>query len=144
MLPGEILKLHDIKKTPGRVSIIKALQSHSGPMSENDIKDSMQETYDRITFYRNIHTLTASGIIHKIVIDNTHIRYGLNCCESKHEICKHIGVVHRNEHAHFYCEDCGQVICLEEVKIPEFKLPHGFQKNDSDIIIKGKCEKCSH
>ncbi len=144
--PSEILKLHDIKKTPGRISIIRALQEHNSPMSENDMKDKMQENYDRITFYRNINTLSSAGIIHKIVVDNTHIRYGLNCCKAKHEP---VGLndnahIHRNEHAHFFCEMCEKVICLENVKIPNFELPQGYQKSDSDVIIKGKCEKCSH
>lgn len=135
----EILRLHEIKKTPGRMAIIKALQKHCSPLSENEIREEMQENYDRITFYRNIQTLTASGIIHKIVIDNTLVRYGLNCCEAKH--AHHY---HRNEHAHFYCESCHSVICLEQVRIPEFALPAGFRSSDSDIIIRGKCEKCSH
>lgn len=135
----EILKLHDIKKTPGRLAIIKALQKHCSPLSENEIKDEMQENYDRITFYRNIQILTSAGIIHKIVVDNTLVRFGLNCCESKH--AHHF---HRNEHAHFYCEKCHSVVCLEQIRIPEFSLPVGFKSSDSDIIIKGKCEKCSH
>lgn len=135
----EILKLHEIKKTPGRMAIIKALQKHCSPLSENEIREEMQENYDRITFYRNIQTLTASGIIHKIVIDNTLVRYGLNCCEAKH--AHHF---HRNEHAHFYCESCRSVVCLEQVRIPEFSLPAGFRSSDSDIIIRGKCGKCSH
>lgn len=134
----EILKLHAIKKTPGRLAIIKALQKHCCPLSENEIRDEMQENYDRITFYRNIQTLTNEGIIHKIVIDNTLVRFGLNCCEAKH--AHHF---HRNEHAHFYCESCHAVVCLEQVRIPEFSLPTGFKSTDSDIIIKGKCEKCS-
>ncbi len=144
--PSEILKLHQIKKTPGRVSIIRALQEHKGPISENEIKVSMQETYDRITFYRNIHTLCSAGIIHKIVVDNTHVRYGLNCCENNHLHSTDANKIHfhKEEHVHFYCEECEEVVCLEDIKIPNFTLPKGYEKNDSDIIIKGKCEKCSH
>ncbi|MBN2764960.1 MAG: transcriptional repressor [Paludibacteraceae bacterium] len=135
----DILKLHNIKKTAGRLAIINALQESTCPLSENEIKELMLESYDRITFYRNIQTLTAVGIIHKIVVDNTLIRYGLNCCETVHEHS-----AHRNTHAHFYCEQCHSVVCLQEVKIPEFCLPEGFISADSDIIIKGKCEKCNH
>jgi Fur family ferric uptake transcriptional regulator len=133
-----ILKLHEIKKTPGRISIINALQENCKPLSESEIRKEMRENYDRITFYRNIQTLSAAGIIHKIVVDNTCVRYGLNCCEAKHE--HH---VHRNEHAHFYCEACQNVVCLEQVRIPQFNLPDGYKSMDSDIIIRGKCEKCS-
>lgn len=139
MFAADILKLHEIKKTPGRISIIKALQEGCKPLSESEIKDAMAENYDRITFYRNIQTLSTAGIIHKIVVDNTLVRYGLNCCEAQHE--HHF---HRNEHAHFYCESCQNVVCLEQVRIPQFNLPSGYKSVDSDIIIRGKCEKCSH
>lgn len=132
----EILKLHNIKKTPGRIAIIKSIQDKDRPQSESDIKTEMGENYDRITFYRNIQTLTAAGIIHRIVVDNTTVMYGLNCCDENH--------IHKNEHAHFYCEECHSVVCLENVKIPSFKLPEGFLSEDSDIIIKGKCKKCNH
>jgi Fur family ferric uptake transcriptional regulator len=138
MFAVDILKLHEIKKTPGRLSIIKALQEDCRPLSESEIKNAMADNYDRITFYRNIQTLSAAGIIHKIVVDNTLVRYGLNCCEAaqKHE-------VHRNSHAHFYCEVCQTVVCLQDIKIPEFSLPENFLAVDSDIIIKGICAKCN-
>jgi Fur family ferric uptake transcriptional regulator len=131
----EILKLHEIKKTPGRIAIINALVNHNQPLSENEIKAEMQEMYDRITFYRNVQALTQAGIIHKIVIDNTTVKYGINHCDHGHQ--------HQNEHAHFFCEQCHSVVCLEEVKIPEYNLPSGYKCTESDIIIKGKCKKCN-
>ena len=135
MNASEILKQHDIKKTPGRIGIIKALQQSNGPLSEDDIKTQMIDFYDRITFYRNIHRLSSAGIIHKIVIDSTLVKYGLNCCEKGH--------IHRNEHAHFYCEQCREVVCMRQISMPVFKLPGGYMLSDSDIIIRGKCEKCN-
>ncbi|MDD3077966.1 MAG: transcriptional repressor [Paludibacter sp.] len=136
MIASEILKIHEIKKTPGRIAIINALQQNDQPLSETEIKSGMNEMYDRITFYRNIQTLTTAGIVHKIVIDNTIIKYELSCSGKEH--------THHNEHAHFYCEECHSVTCLKQIKIPEFNLPEGFMYDDSDIIIKGTCKKCSH
>lgn len=136
MNAANILKLHNIKKTPARLAIIEAIGEEKRPLSELEIKTHMGETYDRITFYRNMHTLASSGIVHKIVVNNTVVKYGLNCCDSGH--------VHRNEHAHFYCESCDDVTCMNEIKIPSFVLPEGFALADSDIIIKGKCKKCNH
>jgi Fur family ferric uptake transcriptional regulator len=131
----DILKSHSIKKTAGRISIINALLENNSPLSEGQIKENMQETYDRITFYRNIHTLASAGIIHRIVVDNTTVKYALNDCQSMHR--------HQNQHAHFYCEICHCVVCLENVKIPHYELPTGYEYSDSDIIIKGKCKKCN-
>lgn len=133
---ASILKSHNIKKTPARLSIIEAIGGHKRPLSEAEIKTCMGSAYDRITFYRNMQMLTAAGIIHKIVADSTVVKYGLNSCDNGHE--------HRNSHAHFYCQDCNAVICLNDIKIPEFSLPASFLLANSDIIIKGKCEACNH
>ena len=135
MTPLDILQNHQLKKTPGRIAIVKALMESHTPLSENDIRFQMNDLYDRVTFYRNIQALSVSGIIHKIVIDSTIVKYGLNCCGHEHR--------HQNEHAHFYCESCQSVVCLKEISIPAINLPAGFQSSDSDIIIKGKCEKCN-
>lgn len=135
MNPTDILKQHDIKKTPGRIAILKSLQNSQFPLSEIEMKEQMEEMYDRITFYRNMLTLTAAGIVHKIVVDNTTVKYGLNNCEHGHH--------HQNRHAHFYCELCHSVVCLKTVVIPDYDLPAGYECNDSDIIIKGVCKKCN-
>lgn len=131
----EILKQHEIKKTPARMAMIHVLQTGQYPMSENDMKDRMADLYDRVTFYRNVQTLTNAGIIHKIVADNTTVRYALNCCELEHN--------HTAEHAHFYCKTCHEVVCLNQIKIPVYDLPKGFKFADCEVIIKGTCEKCN-
>lgn len=105
-------------------------------MSENEIKERMADLYDRITFYRNVQTLVSAGIIHKIVADNTTVRYALNCCEHGHR--------HTSEHAHFFCETCHAVLCMDQIKIPDINLPAGYKFVDCDVIIKGICKKCNH
>jgi Fur family transcriptional regulator, ferric uptake regulator len=132
----EILKCYGIRKTPGRLAIVKILQEKNRPLSEAELKHEMDKDYDRITFYRNILKLQMLGVVHKIVIDNTVVKYGLISSED--------GLKHKNEHAHFYCEECHSVVCLDEVKIPDISLPSGYKYNDCDIIIKGRCEKCNH
>lgn len=135
MTAPEILKQHDIKKTPARVAMINVLQNSEFPVSESEIKEEMSNLYDRITFYRNIQTLSAAGIIHKIVADNTTVRYALNSCEHGHK--------HTAGHAHFFCEGCRVVICMSQIKVPEYELPKGFRYADCDVIIRGICEKCN-
>lgn len=131
----EILKQHEIKKTPARMAMISALQNRHYPMSEMEMKEQMSDLYDRVTFYRNVQTLTAAGIIHKIVADNTTICYALNICDHGHN--------HTAEHAHFYCETCHAVICMNQIKIPAYTLPDGYRFVDCDVIIKGTCKKCN-
>jgi Fur family transcriptional regulator, ferric uptake regulator len=69
------------------------------------------------------------------VVDNTTIRYALNDCQLGHQ--------HQNVHAHFYCEKCQSVVCLNQLIIPVFCLPEGYTYYDADVIIKGACDHCN-
>lgn len=131
----DILKHHDIKVTPVRRAMIAALQTATYPLSENDIKEQMPELYDRVTFYRNFQLLTAAGVIHKIVADSNAVRYALNCCDNGHQ--------HTAGHAHFFCETCQRIVCLNQIRIPVYNLPEGYTLHDCDIVIKGICKECN-
>jgi Fur family ferric uptake transcriptional regulator len=135
MKPNDILQQHEVKKTLSRIALIKALQTSNQPLSENEIRVRMLDQYDRITFYRNVQTLSESGILHRIVIDNTHVKYALNCCEKEHH--------HAIDHVHFYCKECGKTICLDKVPVQQYSLPDGFKLEECDVVIKGFCKNCA-
>jgi Fur family transcriptional regulator, ferric uptake regulator len=135
MTSAEILSLHHLRKTPARLAIVQHLLTSTLPQSESEIHEKMHETYDRITFYRSIQTLMEAGVVHRIVADNTTVRYALNqCTEKQHE--------HHNDHVHFYCKKCGCVECLNGIVIGNYPLPNGYQKEDCDVVIKGVCKNC--
>ncbi len=130
----ELLKSHQLKKTAPRVAILNVLNNSKIPQSESEIKQAIGDLYDRITFYRSMHSLIEVGMIHKIVIDNTLVKYALNNCTDEH--------VHEVDHVHFYCKTCSKVMCMEEVKIMLYVLPQGYSKNECDVVIKGCCGSC--
>ncbi len=131
----EILQNHQVKKTSPRLSIIQALQTSQNPLSEGEVKEKMGGLYDRITFYRSVQTLEEAGIIHRIVADNTVVKYALNHCEKGHQ--------HSPDHVHFYCTQCNSLVCLNAVKTQAYELPEGFTSNQCDVVIKGMCNKCN-
>ncbi|MCE1156209.1 MAG: transcriptional repressor [Bacteroidales bacterium] len=135
MNANDILHQHDLKKTLSRVALINALQNSNIPLSETEIKERMRDQYDRITFYRNVQALSESGILHRIVIDNTMVKYALNCCEQEHR--------HSADHVHFFCKECGKTICLEQLPVQHYPLPDGFTASECDVVIKGLCQSCS-
>ncbi len=124
----DILQQHQLKKTSPRLAIIEALQSSEAPLAEAEISEKMGSYYDRTTFYRSMQTLTDAGVIHRIVVDRLTVKYALR---------------HLPNHAHFFCNNCRQVICLEEIHPGPYRLPVGFQTSESEVIIKGLCNKCS-
>jgi Fur family ferric uptake transcriptional regulator len=129
MNAAELLSNHQLKKSSARISIIHALQETDTPASELEISKKMGIHYDRTTFYRSIQTMVEAGLIRKIVIDKLAVRYALR---------------DKPDHAHFYCDNCRRLICLEDIHPGPYRLPAGFQTRESDVIIKGLCQTCSN
>jgi Fur family ferric uptake transcriptional regulator len=46
-------------------------------------------------------------------------------------------------HAHFRCTGCAGVFCLDEVTMPEVRLPAGFRLMESRLELMGLCSSCS-
>ncbi|MBN2668245.1 MAG: transcriptional repressor [Bacteroidales bacterium] len=132
MKPIEILHQYQLKRTSCREGILSVIINHNEALSENEIRDQLESHYDRTTFYRAFKTLIESKIVHKIVVDNQLVKYALD---------NHI--TQKKEHAHFYCEACHAVLCLETTPLPKPNLPNGFQANNFEYVIKGLCKKCS-
>ncbi|NBC81859.1 MAG: transcriptional repressor [Bacteroidetes bacterium] len=130
--PIEILGLHNLKRTSCREGIIRVIMSASTALSESEIRERLEGNYDRTTFYRSFKTLVENKIIHKIVVDNQLVKYALDN-----------SVTHKHEHAHFYCNECERVQCLDDVVMPALKLPTGYTLTEMELIIKGLCNQCS-
>ena len=127
----DILNKHKLKRTSCREGIIDVLISSEGPLSENEVRDLLPGNYDRTTFYRSFITLEENKIIHKIVVDNQVVKFGLD---------NHIS--HKGEHAHFYCNECHSVQCLEELNVSSIPMPEGYSVEEREVILKGTCPNC--
>jgi len=131
MNPRKILKEHHLKRTACREEILEAILNADQALSENEIKETFKENYDRTTLYRSFKTLEESNIIHRIMIENHLVKFAL-----------HISVNHKDLHAHFYCNKCNTVKCMYSVPVQEYRLPDGFSNDDTEVIIKGTCAEC--
>ena len=120
----DILREKGLKKSAQRISIINILLDKQIPLTESDIEVEMGDMYDRITFYRTIQTLLEKGVIHRITIDSTTVKYALNTAQS-------------HSHIHFYCKMCHAVTCFKEIPLQEYVLPAGFEQEECEVLIKG-------
>lgn len=93
----------------------------------------MVGNYDRTTFYRSFKTLEEHNIIHKIVIDGQTVKYALDDATT-----------HSSTHAHFYCNECHTVTCLDDVPVQRYQLPDGYSESETDVLIKGICPTCQN
>jgi Fur family transcriptional regulator, ferric uptake regulator len=132
MEPEKVLHDHNLKRTGCREGIIAVITQTGQPLSENEIRNRLPGNFDRTTFYRSFKTLQENNIIHKIVVNNQLVKYAIGS-----------SVTMTKSHAHFFCNSCNEVRCLEPagMKIPP--LPEDCSVLEIEIIIKGKCATCN-
>ena len=131
----EILKRSQLSITGSRKKILELFQKSNGALAHADIESSTGEQYDRVTIYRTLQTFVEKGIIHTIPTADNSVRYALckdECTEGHHH----------DNHVHFICDNCGATYCLENIIVPEVKLPGGFIQKQADVIVSGTCDKC--
>lgn len=127
----DILNSRKLKRTSCREGIIDVVMTAGEALSENEIRERLTGNYDRTTFYRSFKTLEKHHIIHKIVVDNQLVKFALDKT-----------LTHIKEHAHFYCNECNSVQCLEDIPVPQYQLPSGYSNKETEVIIKGTCPSC--
>lgn len=131
-----ILKRNQLSVTGSRKKILELFLSHTGgALAHGDIEKRTGEKFDRVTVYRTLQTFLEKGIIHSIPTVDNSIRYAM-CKEN----CA--GGHHHDNHVHFICSACGNTTCLDDVLIPEVKLPKGFQPEVFQMVVTGVCKEC--
>ncbi|MBK9256480.1 MAG: transcriptional repressor [Saprospiraceae bacterium] len=129
-----LLKKHNMRVTQFRVDVADIISESKHALSSNDIEARLQDP-DRITLYRTLKSFEDKGIIHKAIDGTNTAKYAMcesGCDEHKHE----------HQHLHFHCDSCGNTFCVEDVTIPEIRLPKGYSLTEVNIIASGKCKDC--
>jgi Fur family transcriptional regulator, ferric uptake regulator len=129
----DVLYSHNLKRTSCREGIIEVMMASENALSENEIRQKLAGNYDRTTFYRSFKTLEKHKIIHRIVIDNLMIKYAFAVQASQNK-----------DHAHFFCNNCQTLLCMEIAPAKELQLPAGFKETEKEILIKGTCATCKN
>lgn len=129
----ELLHAHHLNKTPCRTDVLKALTSSAVALSEKELKAKLSFNHDRSTLFRTIRKFLETGIIHSVTLEGHDVRYAIN---HKAEIVK------KHYHAHFHCGRCNSVLCLDDVSVQQPNIPEGFQAEDFNLVINGKCPDC--
>lgn len=135
--PNEILDQSSLRKTEIRLKILNFFQQSEKAISQPELEKNFIKSADRVTLYRVLNAFEQKGIIHKIIDNNGLAQYALcnhsNCSEDHHQ----------DDHIHFNCTVCGDLLCIDSVPIPEIKLPDEFIKNKIILNVEGVCKKCN-
>ena len=129
----DILSKYNLKRTSCREGIIEVMISTNQALSESEIREKLSGNYDRTTLYRSFKTLEEYKIIHKIIINNQLIKYAFN-----NELTS------KDEHVHFYCNECNTVKCMDTIPVQKYQLPTGYSDIETQVLIKGICANCKN
>jgi Fur family ferric uptake transcriptional regulator len=118
--------------TPARVAVLSLLEHAERALSHREIEEALSTGFDRVTLYRVLDWLVESGLGHRVTDTDRVFRFSLASP----------GNAAHTKHAHFRCEACGKVFCLDDVPIPSAALPAGFSGKAVEYCITGQCARC--
>ncbi len=132
-----ILSNHKLRNTEIRREMLAVFLESDCALSHHDIEKKLDSKHDRVTLYRTLKSFEEKGIIHRIANHTDTIEYALckDDCRDHHK--------HSDNHAHFNCEICSKTFCLDDVGIPDLKIPKDFNANDFQLLVTGICDKCN-
>lgn len=131
----KILKENRLSVTGSRKSVLRLFLENRSALDHAHIEKGTSEQFDRVTIYRTLQSFLEKGIIHIIPTKDNSTLYALckDDCGQGH---------HHDNHVHFLCSNCQITTCLEEVLIPEVRLPEGFKPLDMQMTVTGVCKRC--
>ena len=124
----------DLRMTKQRQAVYDVLMAQLDHPTASEVfvrtKEKMP-TISLATVYNCLETLTECGLVKQVNLDRAPSRYCPN----------------QKEHAHFYCESCGEVsdVELKSGMRPTnpYRLPRGSKVDHVELAIKGICPRCA-
>jgi len=138
-----------LRCTRARVAVLGQLLRATGPLTHAEVVDELaDEGYDRATIYRNLTELTEAQLATRVDLGDHFWRFELK----RHHAEGGLG----EDHPHFVCTSCGEVSCLDDVKVAITPKPGSDAKAKrppagksagiravTEVLLKGQCENCS-
>lgn len=120
--------------TRSRIEILAVLLAAERALSHHEVERRINKPLriDRVTVYRVLDWLNENALAHRIAGEDRISRY--NAAEHAHS----------RSHAHFQCQRCRTVICLDEpVRQLLVRVPRGFVSREVGLTVKGYCARCA-
>ncbi|HTL08328.1 MAG TPA: transcriptional repressor [Chitinophagaceae bacterium] len=131
----ELLKRNQLSVTESRSKILSLFLQQEGALAHADIEKKSGVGFDRVTIYRTLQTFVEKGIIHTIPTADNTVLYALckdECTEGHHH----------DQHVHFICSQCSSTRCLDDITVPDVKLPAGYRATQVEVVVNGICREC--
>ena len=129
-----LLRDRALRATAPRVAVLRVLAEAPGPLSHTEVLRRLGETdWDPTTIYRNLVKLRDAGVAPVVSRASGIDRYAL--AEARDD---------DHRHAHFVCEDCGQVACLPATLTSSLSMdgPWASSIREAVVQLSGACPEC--
>lgn len=129
---AERIRAVGARATPARIRVLELLSAAPLPLSHHDVESALGAgSLDRVTLYRVLDWLVESGLAVKGADERSVWRFSL------------AGGGSHGSHAHFHCEGCGRVFCLDMPAPSPPPLPGGFTLRRAALDLSGRCAQCN-
>ena len=119
--------------TRTRTAVLEILQATAHSLNHDEIAAilaTQEVPHDRVTLYRTLDWLVSRGLAHRVIGPDRARRFKAGDAEQR-------------QHAHFHCDRCGHVVCLEGIRPdPRVELPAGYQPERAELVFHGTCADC--
>lgn len=128
-----LLLQKNVTPTANRILVFRTLKALGRPGSLGEITDFIG-TMDKSSVYRSLSLFLENDVVHSIDDGSGVLKYEI-CGSERHSAA--------DMHAHFYCESCGRLFCLElPIPMSAIALPEHFTAHSVNFVIKGECREC--
>lgn len=130
---AETIRAAGARATPARIRVFDFLRAAERALSHHDIESGLGDGgLDRVTLYRVLDWLVEAGLAHKTIDARRVSRFSTAGALAQHAA-----------HAHFRCDTCGRVFCLDAVRPARPRLPRGFRGGQVELSVRGECAQCA-
>jgi Fur family ferric uptake transcriptional regulator len=140
-----------LRCTAARLAVLEHLEAAPGPRTHADVSAALASRgFDRATIYRNLTELTESRLLDRVELGDHVWRFEIRRPHDHGD--KDRG------HPHFLCTTCGEVSCLDDVRVAITPTPtptpaaRSPRRRDparrsaigtvTEVLLKGRCGDC--
>jgi len=137
-----------LRCTAARLAVMDHLGSAGGPRTHAEVSEALASLgFDRATIYRNLTELTEKKLLSRVELGDHVWRFEI----------KRPGThgAPGEEHPHFLCTTCGEISCLDDVRVAITPKPRRQAAPSAtratrptrihsvtEVLLKGRCEDC--
>jgi Fur family ferric uptake transcriptional regulator len=124
-----------LRATPTRIAILQMLLHSKSPQTHSVVAESLSDLgTDCATVFRSLNRMAQAGLLRRADLGDHVWRF---------EVIRNNSLDHDATHPHFLCIDCGNVVCLDQVKLTaDSQRMTALIGEVTEILVRGHCNQC--